>query len=184
MFLCGGSQSCFILWPREKDVVWFYERPPGFLNVLETQRVCPERHSSLMLLLFVWFLLFKFPTARRGKQSLTVKQTGKVFVLFLCANTGPSVRLHSFRCVIISFKVIARVISQCQTAAHMTREERVAVRLGHSRMRPNEGGSTLKEEKKTVEQDVRDHQTMSRVCQRNQNPGTRTQEPGPRNSAA
>lgn len=32
-----------------------------------------------MLLLFVWFLLFKFPPARRGKQSLTVKQIGTFF---------------------------------------------------------------------------------------------------------
>lgn len=70
MFFCGGSQSCFILWPREKDVVLFYEWPQGSLNVLETLRVCPLKQR----ILFVWFLLF--PLDQWGKQSLTIKQTG------------------------------------------------------------------------------------------------------------
>lgn len=43
MFFAEAAKPCFILWPREKDVVLFYEWPQGFLNVLETQRVCPVK---------------------------------------------------------------------------------------------------------------------------------------------
>lgn len=119
-FFAEAAKPCFILWPREKDVVLFYEWPQGFLNVLETQRVCPVKHSALMLFLFVWFVLFKFPPARRGKQSLTVKQIGKCFFSFIfytqsCPSNGDAFRDNagssswtswrstlSFHCVIIS----------------------------------------------------------------------------------
>lgn len=46
-----AAKPCF-LWQREKDVL-YYEWPQGFLNVLETQRVCPIKHRPLMQLLFV-----------------------------------------------------------------------------------------------------------------------------------
>lgn len=58
-----AAKPCFILWPREKDVVLFCEWPGGFLNVLEAQRVCRGERRSFIALLFVWFLLFKFPPA-------------------------------------------------------------------------------------------------------------------------
>lgn len=141
MFFCGGSQSCFILWPREKDVVLFYEWPQGFLNVLETQRVCPVKQRSLMLFLFVWFLLFKFPPGRRGKQSLTVKQIGKHFFFLFhflnpsclseqnwCTETMPG--LHTQPSKDLLFVPLCHyflncrskwAISLCQTVSHITR---------------------------------------------------------------
>lgn len=45
-----------------------------------------------MLFLFVWFLLFKFPPGRRGKQSLTVKQIGKHFFSISFSKPELSVR--------------------------------------------------------------------------------------------
>lgn len=52
-----------------------------------------------MLFLFVWFLLFKFPPAQRGKQSLTVKQIGKLFFFLSSSFSQPklSVKLETVR---------------------------------------------------------------------------------------
>lgn len=87
-----------------------------------------------MLLLFVWFLLFKFPPARRGKQSLTVKQIG-TFFFFVdliiwsrrsntnCSrdNGGSSDWIcFLFHCVsFFSIRGSDRVITLCPMAPHM-----------------------------------------------------------------
>lgn len=55
----GGSQtSLFNGGERERDVVLFYERPRGFLNVSGTQRVCPVTWWRALMLFFYLFGLF------------------------------------------------------------------------------------------------------------------------------
>lgn len=67
-----------------------------------------------MLLLFVWFLLFKFPPARRGKQSLTVKQIGTFFFFCWFNYLKPSIKYKLFQRQWRLFRLNLLFVPLCQ----------------------------------------------------------------------